>query len=99
MDELTAGRNVRAVLLEIFPILRFAFGQPLNRSLQSPLRRFVSLRIRDPIDVFHLVAVTEVFERRSRFRVFLQRRSQIGRNDYLLFRARSRTRFPNAGFV
>src|SRR5438105_10955075 len=84
---------------EIFPVLRFTLGQPLNRSFQSPPTRFVALRISDPVHVFLFVTVTEIFKRLSRFRVFLQRHIQIGRNANLLFHAQSRARSLNAGFV
>ena len=99
MEQRAAGRIVRAVQLKIFPILRFPLGQPLDRSLQSTLPRFVALRIRDPRHVFFSVAVTEIFERLSRLCILLQRRFQIGRDAQLLLRARSRTRFLNAGLV
>src|SRR5437763_16746941 len=85
--------------LKIFPVLRFALGQPLNRSLQSTLPRFIALRVRDPLHVFFSLAVTEILERLSRPSIFLPRRFEIGRNDQLLFRTRSWTRFLNAGFV
>ncbi len=85
MDELTAGCNVCAALLEIFPILRFAFGQPFNRSLQSPFPRFVPLPVSYPVHVFFFVAVTEIFKCLPRFHIFLQRPFQIGQNAYLLF--------------
>src|SRR5205807_5237284 len=47
---------------EVFPVLRFTLGQPLNRSFQSPPTRFVMLRITYPVHVFFLVAVTEIFK-------------------------------------
>src|SRR5438094_735467 len=96
---ITPHLALRAFLLEIFPILRFAFGQPLNRSSQSPLPRFIPLRVSYPVHVFFFVAVTEIFKCLSRFHIFLQRRFQTWRNVYPLFRTRSRTRFPNSGFI
>src|SRR5215472_5627508 len=51
---------------EVFPVLRFTLGQPLNRSFQPPPTRFVALCISDPLHVFLFVTVTEIFERLTR---------------------------------
>src|SRR5437870_8980915 len=51
---------------EVFPVLRFTLGQPLNRSFQSPPARFVALRISDPVHVFLFRSEEHTSELQSR---------------------------------
>ena len=55
----SAGQIMVLRTVQIFPIARLSFGQPVDRVFQSFRARFFSLRFAQPIEVFLLIGVTE----------------------------------------
>ena len=64
----------------VLPVSWFAFRQPRDRRLQSFLTRLVAFGFGHPLHVFSLIAWAKVFERLSRFRIFVQGGGEIIRN-------------------
>src|SRR5581483_6869057 len=50
----------------VFPVSRLALGNPVQRGLDALVTRLFAFGFRDPLDVFPLMARTEIFKRGQR---------------------------------